>query len=51
MSGTVIAIIKKELNLYIFYERRRKNINDKNTNIDRNLVLTVINQVVPYRDF
>jgi hypothetical protein len=43
MSGTIIIIIKKELSLYIFCEKRRKDINDKNTNTDRSLVLTVIN--------
>jgi hypothetical protein len=50
MTGAIIAMIKEELSLYIFCEGRRKNTNDKNTNTDRNLVLTVINQVVPYRN-
>jgi hypothetical protein len=43
MSEAIIAIIKKELNLCIFCEKRRKDTNDKNINTDRNLVLTVIN--------
>ena len=50
MSEAIIAIIKEELNLYIFCEERRKDTNNKNINTDRNLVLTVVNQIVSYRD-
>jgi hypothetical protein len=50
MSETVIVMIKEESSLYIFYERKRKDTNDKSTNTDRNLVPIVVNQVVLYRD-
>jgi hypothetical protein len=43
MSGAVIIMIKEKLSLCIFYEKRRKDINDKSTNIDRNLVLIIVN--------
>jgi len=43
MLGVVIAIIREKLNLYIFCEKRRKDIKDKNTNTNRSLVLTVVN--------
>jgi uncharacterized coiled-coil protein SlyX len=43
MSGAIIAIIKEKLSLYIFCEKRRKDINDKNINTDKNLILTVVN--------
>jgi hypothetical protein len=51
MSGIIIAIMKKESNLCIFYKERRKDINNKDTNTDRNLVLITVNKVVSYRDF
>jgi hypothetical protein len=43
MSGVIIVIIKEKLNLCIFCKGRRKDINDKNTNTDKSLVLIVIN--------
>jgi hypothetical protein len=43
MSEAIIIIIKEKLSLCIFCEGKRKNINDKNTNTDRSLVLIIVN--------
>jgi hypothetical protein len=50
MSGAVIAIMRIKKNLYIFYERKKKDIKDRVTNTDGSLVLVIINKVVPYRN-
>jgi hypothetical protein len=50
MSGAIIAIIKEKLSLCIFCEGRRKDINNKNTNTDKGLILTMVNQVVSYQN-
>jgi hypothetical protein len=49
MSGAMITMIKIE-DLYIFYERKRKNTEDKATNTDGSLMPVMINKVVPYRN-
>jgi hypothetical protein len=50
ISGTVIIIIGTEVDLCIFYKRKRNKTQDQATNTDGNLVLIIINKVVPYRD-
>jgi hypothetical protein len=50
MSGIVIAIIRTEENLYIFYKRRKKDTKDRAINTDGSLMPVIINKVVPYRD-
>jgi hypothetical protein len=50
MLGAVIAIIKIEEDLYIFYEDRRKSIEDRATNTDGSLVPVIINKVIPYQN-
>jgi hypothetical protein len=47
MSGVMIAMIKIEEDLCIFYEGRRKDIKDKATNTE-NLVPAVVNKVILY---
>jgi hypothetical protein len=50
MSGAVIIIIKTEKDLCIFCEGKRKDIKDRATNTDGNLVPVIINKVIPYRN-
>jgi hypothetical protein len=50
MSGAVIVIIKIKEDLYIFCERRRKDMKDRVTNTDGSLVPVIINKVVFYRN-
>jgi hypothetical protein len=49
MSRAVIAIIKTEKDLYIFCERRRKDIKDKTINTE-NLIPAMVNKIVPYQN-
>jgi hypothetical protein len=50
MSETIITIIKIEKDLYIFCERRKKDIKNRATNTDGNLMPVTVNKVIPYRN-
>jgi hypothetical protein len=50
MSEVIIAMIKIEKDLCIFYEGRKKDIKNKATNTDGSLIPVTINKMVPYRN-
>jgi hypothetical protein len=50
MSGVMIVMIKIEKDLYIFYERRRKDTKDRAINTDGSLMPVTINKIIPYRN-
>jgi hypothetical protein len=46
----VIAMMRIEKNLYIFYEKRKRDTKNRVTNTDGNLVPVTINKVILYRN-
>jgi hypothetical protein len=50
MSGAMIAIIKIEKDLYIFCKGRKKNIKNRATNTDGNLMPVTTNKMIPYQN-
>jgi hypothetical protein len=50
ISGIMIAIIKIEKDLCIFYENRKKDTKNRATNTDGNLMPVIINKIIPYRN-
>jgi hypothetical protein len=48
MSGAVIVIIKIEKDLCVFYEGRKKSIENRAINTDGSLVPVIVNKVVLY---
>jgi hypothetical protein len=50
ISGIVIAIMRIEKNLCIFYKERKKDTKDRAINTDGSLVPVIINKVILYRN-
>jgi hypothetical protein len=46
----MITIIGTEVDLYIFYKRKRNKTQDQITNTDGNLAPVIINKMIPYRN-
>lgn len=50
ITGTVVTIMRIEMDLCIFYKNKRNRTKDQATNTEKNLLPAKINQVVLYKN-